>query len=134
MLNVGWVKFCVDHNLDPDTTLVTLQLCEKDVRPHLALLEIIAAAFGRDLVWLLTGIPGDTGFTITIKERTHELVDEYIRRDDVPEEDHGRLHAYVERMIQSLEVHTPQAAYRRGLPQTWRDMARIYQDMLETEG
>jgi hypothetical protein len=130
----NWWAFCAKHGLPPMGAKEAIDGCGSELDRHVDMIERIAAALGRDLQWVLIGVSSDDGFTIGLKEHSHQLVDQFIERYDIPEEDHSRLHRYIDSMIDSLQARTPQAAFRRGVPQTWRDVAWIYEDLIQLEG
>ena len=94
---------------------------------HLEIFDKLARALGRDLNWLLTGVSSDSTFSVTVRERAHQLTSEYIYRAEVPQPERKLIHQEIDRLVDSLQTHTPQAAYRRGLPRNWKDVARIHQ-------
>jgi hypothetical protein len=131
---MGWIQFCETHRLPPEGMRLAIQGCERDLDRFIDQIELIAKALGRDLEWALTGVSRENDFPISINEHTRRLVDEYIVRDDVPHEDRSRLHEYVSKKLTNFHAWTPQAALRTGIPQNWRDVAYLYQEMLQLHG
>ena len=133
-----WTEYCSKVGLPPQGALNALEECKsglaRDVWPNIDILEQLAQGVGRDLEWLVKGHSSNSDFVISLSERVHGLVDEYAYKEQLPEDDTGRLHSYVHQMIDGLHARTPEAAYRRGLPQTWKDVAWIYDEMVTMQG
>lgn len=126
---ITFEALCERGGVSPSRALRVIEYSASNLYENLDILEALARATGRDLNWLITGVSSDTAFSVTVRERSHQLVSEYIYRAEVPQTEREGLHQAVDALVNSLQTHTPQAAYRRGLPQTWKDVAWIHRRM-----
>jgi hypothetical protein len=118
-----------------DEALKAIDQCAFAVERWLHVLGRFAVVVGRDLKWLLTGQSTQADFMVSLYERNHTLIDEYIYMDQIPEEDQHRLHRYADLKMSGMQARTAGAAYRKGIAlNSWRDVAELYQEMLMMHG
>ena len=125
-----WSDFCRYANVGTRAAQLAVEGCEFDVRPQLEMLRELAAALGRDVEWLLTGKISEDKFTITERERIHALVNDFLYHEEVDEEDRGRFHEFMDKKISALQSHTAHELYRKGLPQTLRDVGFCWEEFI----
>lgn len=99
---------------------------------NMHILTAIAVALGRDVNWLITGsADAECRFKESLRERVSRLVWEFIYKADVPKQDWRPLIQRIDRLLLSMNCTTERAAYRLGVPRTWKDVAFVYADMSE---
>lgn len=129
-----WEELCQRADVPRAGAKSAIDDCDNDFRPHLELLEKLAVPLGRTAEWLITGRSTDNEFVVGTRERTHQLIDDFAYKQELPEEDVPRLHRYVESKLRNLVTQTPQAVYRCGIPQTLRDVRFVYDEMIASQG
>lgn len=127
-----WQLFCRDAGVPPEWALTAVRNAETDLYSYADTLQRLAAAVGRDLRWLVTGHGAQK--SPAFREGLHQLVTEYFEHELAPEEEQVRLHRYLDQKIDALSAHTPQAAFRKNLPQTWREVAWLHEEMMQIQG
>lgn len=100
---------------------------------HVEVLSKIAVVLGRDLSWLLTGSnDAECQFKETLRERVARLVWEYIYKAELPRSHWRVLLKRIDALVLALNCTTERAAYRLGVPQTWKDVGQHYRDLERT--
>lgn len=131
---LSWFKFCEKAGVPHAQALRAIEACQHGIRANLVVIDKLASTLGRNSRWLVSGEDTTSKFSESIGERSHRLIEEYAYRAQIPDEDVPRLHGYVETMVQGLQAHTDSAAYRRGLPSSWMDVAWIYDEFRVMQG
>ncbi len=122
-----WAELCATADVSPAEALRAIEFGTYGLPQSIPTLQKLSVALGRGPDWLITGSTGgECNFRESVAERVRRLVWEFVYKAQKPTS-HGRiLMEYYSRMLDGLKCATPQAAFRRGLPRTWMDIARDY--------
>lgn len=129
-----WDELCRRAKLPPVGAKSAVRDCERDFRPHIEILERLAAPLGLTAEWLVTGRSRDNEIVVSVRAHTQGLIKAFIEKQEVSEDDAVRLHQYANRKFRNLYTQTPQAVYRCGIPQTLREVGYLYEEMKAMEG
>ncbi len=128
-----WSELCREAGLKESDAERAVTLGSDGLPQNLEILQRLSIALGRDLNWLATGVSsGPNGFRQPLLERVRQLVWEYIYKSNIPKLERKPLLTAVDKLIQNLPCSTERAAYRLGVPRTWKDVA-VFHERLRRE-
>jgi transcriptional regulator with XRE-family HTH domain len=130
---VTWPELCSRAGVSESEAQHAVELGTNGLPQSLPLLQRLSLSLGRDANWLLTGNDKDgVARKLSQSEQAKKVVWEYIYNAEVPRSEWALLVAQIDNIVASLTCSTPQAAFRRGLPRTWTDVAWMHQRILRS--
>lgn len=123
---IGWSDLCTRAGVSEAAALRAVQAGSSGLPATMPILQRLSWALGRELDWIVAGA-GDGGsqFRISLSEKVLKLVWEYVYKAGIRHAEGLALAKYAKRLVGGLGCSTEQGAYRRGVPRTWKDIARL---------
>lgn len=127
---ISWQALCASAGVASDVAQRAVEAGTDGLPQALPVFQRLSIALGRGPDWLISGSSGpESSFRETLQERVRQLVWLYVYKAPLPATEGDRLMKHYEKVFKSLTCATPQAAFRRGLPRTIRDVAYAYERM-----